>query len=119
MNYSAPKILGIELFVRVTVRNVFNQSAVVNPNSDVITRRTGGAASNLVAFNPFTDTPVECTSPDYSGSTPRCAVAGANWMKGPNFGKPTGPASYLISGDGSANGTYGPRVYGFSFGFRF
>ena len=61
LGYSAPKILGVELFVRVTLTNAFNQSAVVNPNTDVITRRTGGASSNLVAFNPFTDKPVECT----------------------------------------------------------
>jgi hypothetical protein len=117
LNYNAPKVFGVELFVRVTVRNVFDQSALVNPNTDIITRRTGGASSNLVPFNPFTDTPVECTAPNAAGTA--CTTSGANWMKGPNFGKATGPASYLISGDGSANGTYGPRVYGFSFGLRF
>ncbi len=117
MSYSAPKIFGVELFVRVTVTNIFNQSALVNPNNDIITRRTGGASSNLVAFNPFTDTPVECTAPNAAGTA--CTVAGANWMKGPNFGKATGPASYQIAGAGSATGTYGPRTYGFSFGFRF
>jgi outer membrane receptor protein involved in Fe transport len=117
LSYSAPKFLGVELFVRVTLTNAFNQSALVNPNSDVITRRTGGASSNLVAFNPFTDKPVECTAPNAAGTA--CTVAGANWMKGPNFGKATGVGSYQLSGAGSANGTFGPRTYGFSFGFRF
>ncbi len=117
LSYSAPKIFGVELFVRVTVTNIFNQSALVTPNNDIITRRTGGASSNLVAFNPFTDTPVECTAPNAAGTA--CTVAGANWMKGPNFGKASGLASYQIAGAGSATGTYGPRTYGFSFGFRF
>ena len=119
LSYSAPKILGVELFVRVTLTNAFNQSALVNPNTDIITRRTGGAASNLVPFNPFSDKPVECSAPDYSGSTPRCSVAGANWMKGQFFGQATGVGSYQIAGAGSAIGTYGPRTYGFSFGLRF
>jgi hypothetical protein len=119
LSYSAPKILGVELFVRVTLTNAFNQSAIVNPNNDVITRRTGGAASNLVAFNPFTDKPVECATPDFSGTTPKCTTPGANWMKGQFFGQATGVGSYQIAGGGSANGTYGPRTYGFSFGLRF
>jgi outer membrane receptor for ferrienterochelin and colicin len=119
LSYSAPKILGVELFVRITLTNAFDQSALVNPNNDVITRRTGGAASNLVPFNPFTDKPVECATPDYSGSTPKCTTAGANWMKGQFFGQATGVGSYQIAGAGSANGTFGPRTYGFSFGLRF
>lgn len=117
LSYIAPKIFGVELFVRATLTNAFNQSALVNPNTDVITRRTGGASSNLVPFNPFTDKPVECTAPNAAGNS--CTVAGANWMKGPNFGKATGPASYQIAGAGSATGTFGPRTYGFSFGLRF
>ena len=118
-SYSTPKIWGVELFVRATLTNAFNQDALVNPNNDVITRRTGGAASNLVPFNPFTDKPVECTAPDFSTSTPKCSTAGANWMKGPNFGKAAGVAAYQIAGAGSATGTFGPRTYGFSFGLRF
>ena len=103
--------------MRVTLTNAFNQSAVVTPNTDVITRRTSGAPRTSCAFNPFTDKPVECTAPDAAGTA--CTVAGANWMKGPNFGKATGPTSYQLAGGGSATGTYGPRTYGFSFGFRF
>ena len=117
LSYSTPKIWGIELFVRATLTNAFNQSALVNPNNDVITRRTGGASSNLVPFNPFTDKPIECTAPNAAGNA--CTVAGANWMKGPNFGKAAGVAAYQIAGAGSATGTYGPRTYGFSFGLRF
>ncbi|MGH9364776.1 MAG: TonB-dependent receptor [Thermoanaerobaculia bacterium] len=107
LNYVAPKLFGVvEFFVRGTVTNVFNQSAVINPNSNIITRRTGGASSNLVAFNPFTGTPVECTSPNAAGTA--CTVAGANWMKGPSFGKPTGPSSYQTA-----------RTYSFGGGLRF
>ena len=92
LSYNTPPILGVELFVRGVVTNLFNQSAVIVPNSSVTTRRTGGAASGLVAFNPMTDTPVE----------------GTHWRKGTLFGQPTGPTSYQI-----------PLTYGFGVGFRF
>ncbi len=106
INYNLPRFFGVELFVRGTVTNLFNKSAVVTPNNDIVTSRTGGADSNLVAFNPLTDTPVECTSPNANGTA--CTTAGANWMKGPSFGKATGVGSYQI-----------PRAYGLSAGFRF
>lgn len=91
LNYSFP-IRMVELFVRGDVLNIFNNAAVVNPNTTVITRRSGGASSGLKAFNPFTDTPVE----------------GVNWKKGSSFGKPTGPTSYQD-----------PRFYRFAVGLRF
>lgn len=61
-----------ELFVIPSVTNVFNQDAVIDVNTAVTTRNSGGEASGLVEFNPFTETPVE----------------GTHWRKGDNFGQP-------------------------------
>ena len=105
-NYTSPRAFGaIELFFRATVNNVFNNSAVITPNSDIVTRRSS-ATSNLSPFNPFTATPLECPSVNAAGTA--CTVTGYNWFKGPNFGKPTGPSSYQTA-----------RTYAFSAGFRF
>ncbi len=51
----------IELFIQPEVLNVFNQDAVVNPNTGVAT---------LAPFNPYTETPVE----------------GVNWQRVDGFG---------------------------------
>ncbi len=106
LNYTTPRLFGfIEFFVRGTVTNVFNNSAVVNPNTDIVTRRSS-SSSKLSPFNPFTTTPVECSAPNAART--ECTVADANWFKGPNFGKPTGPTSYQTA-----------RTYALSAGFRF
>jgi hypothetical protein len=64
--------------LQVEVFNLFNNAAVVAPQTAVLTRQGGGASSGLRAFNPFTETPVE----------------GVHYIRSPNFGQPTGPASY-------------------------
>jgi len=107
---------SIELFVRGIVTNVFNNDAVVFPDTTVITRRSGGAGSNLVAFNPLTDTPIECTERDPANPN-RCAVSGANWMKGPLFGQANGVGAYYNTA--GERGGLQPRTYGFTAGFRF
>jgi outer membrane receptor protein involved in Fe transport len=107
---------SLEVFVRGIVTNVFNNDAVVFPDTTVITRRSGGAGSNLVAFNPLTDTPVECTERDPANAN-RCAVSGANWMKGPLFGQANGVGSYYNTA--GERGGLQPRTYGFTAGFRF
>lgn len=118
LNYTTPTILGVELFLKAAITNLFNQAPVVDPNTDIITRRTGGASSNLVAFNPLTDKPVECTQRDPANSN-RCAVSGANWMKGKDFGKATGVNSYLRdSGTCPLSGVC-PFTVSFSAGLRF
>jgi len=91
LNYSIP-IWQVELFAQAEMFNVFNDDAVITPNTTIVTRRSGGVASGLVAFNPFTETPVE----------------GVHWRKGPSFGQATGPSSYQD-----------PREYRFSLGLRF
>ena len=67
--------------MRGIVTNIFNNDAVIFPDTTVITRRSGGAGSNLVAFNPLTDVPIECTERDPANPN-RCNVSGANWMRG-------------------------------------
>lgn len=78
--------------IRVDVYNIFNRAAVVAPSTAVLTRQRAGAASGLLAFNPFTETPVE----------------GTHFVRAPDFGKPTGPESYQA-----------PRRYEISVGVRF
>jgi hypothetical protein len=116
LGYSIRVFKSLELFVRGIVTNLFDNSPVVFPDTTVITRRSGGAASNLVAFNPLTDTPVECTQRDPANSS-RCAVSGANWMKGPLFGQANGVGAYYNT-TGERGGLQ-PRTYGFTAGFRF
>lgn len=93
------------LFVQTNIENIFNRDAVIVPNTTVITRRTGGAASGLKAFNPFTDTPVECPQ---GAAAAQCTALGANWQKGPNFGHAIDINSYQR-----------PRTYRLSAGLRF
>lgn len=59
------------IFILPVVTNVFNEDAVMAPNTSVTTADEGGAG--LIAFNPFTEMPVE----------------GTHWRKGENFGQPT------------------------------
>ena len=113
LGYSIRVFKSLELFLRGTVTNVFNNDAVIFPDTTIITRRSGGASSNLVAFNPLTDHPVECTQRDPANAN-RCAVSGANWLKGPLFGRANGVGSYY-----STQGGQPPRTYSFSAGFRF
>ncbi|MDQ5872972.1 MAG: hypothetical protein M3547_12305, partial [Acidobacteriota bacterium] len=107
IGYAVRVFRGLELFVRGAMTNIFNDDAVVNPDTTIITRRSNGAATNLVAFNPLTDTPVECTQRDAANAN-RCAVSGAHWLRGPLFGQPNGVSSYQV-----------PRAYNFTVGFRF
>jgi len=76
-----PKLFGtdLQIYVKPEVRNLFNQQAVTNVNTDVDTNSTD---KTLAAFNPFTEKPVE----------------GVNWKKrvtsSTAFGKPTAPTDY-------------------------
>jgi hypothetical protein len=104
INYTLP-IWKVNLFVNTQVLNIFDGDAVITPNTTVTTRRTGGAGSGLVTFNPFTTTPIECPQ---GAPAAQCTALGAHWQKGANFGKPVGVASYQI-----------PREYRFTLGLRF
>jgi hypothetical protein len=104
LNYSLP-IWRVEFFAEAEVFNIFDNDAVDNPNTTVLTRRTGGSASGLIAFNPFTTTPIECPQ---GAPAATCRDMGAHFQKSATFGNPTGPASYQD-----------PREYQFSVGIRF
>ena len=75
-----------------TVFNNGGGSDVRQINTGVQTRATAGAASGLVVFNPFTDTPVE----------------GVNWRLAPNFG--TAASRYAYTS---------PRTFRLNIGVRF
>ncbi|HPW54302.1 MAG: TonB-dependent receptor [Thermoanaerobaculaceae bacterium] len=94
----------IQLFITPAVTNVFNEQELQTFNTTVYTSNNAGRG--LTAFNPFTTKPVECTQKNASGTV--CTQAGANWMKGPLWGKPTLPAHYQT-----------PRSFTVSAGFRF
>jgi carboxypeptidase family protein/TonB-dependent receptor-like protein len=104
INFYLPAVHGTELFVEGDVLNLFGEQGLEDPdfvNSTVLTRRNNsasarclqaGSTDRCLAFNPFTETPVE----------------GKHWQKGPLFGKPT-----------SANAYQTPRTYRVSFGVKF
>jgi hypothetical protein len=105
LNYSfVVPALGTDLqfFVQPYLTNVFNEHGVTNVNASVYTSIN---KSYLTAFNPFTDTPVECPQ---NADAATCTSMGANWQKGPNFGKPNAPTDYQT-----------PRTFAISFGVRF
>jgi hypothetical protein len=94
VKYSLP-ITRLNLFLQARMSNIFNNSDLADSrfiNANVITRRTGGAASGLVAFNPKTQTPVE----------------GVHYRLDPNFGKASRFEAFQT-----------PRSYNFSAGVRF
>ena len=100
INFYLPSIRGARPFVETDFLNVFNQQGIEDPdfvNQTVLTRRQTtclqtGTSTRCLAFNPFTDTPVQ----------------GTNWQKGPIFGQPTSQSAYQL-----------PRTYRFSVGLKF
>ena len=92
LNYSFfINILGgqLEIFLQPEVVNLFNEDAVVSPNTTVLTVQND---SSLEPFNPFTETPVE----------------GVNWRKGSSWGQPQSEGDFQQS-----------RTVRFSVGVRF
>ena len=79
----------IQLFVQPEVTNLFNEQAVVNPNTTIFTARND---DSLEAFDPFTETPVE----------------GVNWRKGDSWGEAQAEGDYQL-----------PRTFRVSVGLRF
>ncbi len=91
-----------EAFIQPEILNVFNQQNAVSVNTTV---RTARNVDYLAAFDPFTDVPIECP-PDKSPA--ECKNMGANWQKGPKFGKPQSESDYQR-----------PRTFRVSLGLRF
>lgn len=109
LNYRLP--LGrFELFAQGQLLNAFNEDTfndiyLSRMDFTVRTFRTNGAASGLKAFNPFTETPIECPQ---GQTAAQCTALGAHWQLGPNFGKAINKDAYQS-----------PRTYRFAVGFRF
>jgi hypothetical protein len=86
------KVNKVELFVRGTVANVFNQAGLSSGGAIDQSILTANNTSTLQRFNPFATVPVR----------------GVNWDFGPNFGKPLTRLAYQT-----------PRTTAISLGFRF
>ena len=115
LNYEIP-IKSVGFFAKGEVRNAFNHKANVGYGtaglvSDTTVFTAANTGRGLVAFNPFTATPIECPQ----GSTAaQCTALGANWRKGPNFGKALTDTTFGTQGSYQL-----PRTYLFSAGVRF
>jgi hypothetical protein len=79
----------VEVFLQPEVINLFNNSAVIDPDVTVLDATVSSA---FETFNPFAETPVQ----------------GVHWDFGPDFGKAR-----------DEEGFQDPRTYRFSVGFRF
>jgi outer membrane receptor for ferrienterochelin and colicin len=91
LNYALP--VGFkksELFARVIVNNVFDESAQIESGDETVFSNVND--KTLATFNPFTTTPVE----------------GVNFRLGPQFGKAIAARNYQD-----------PRSFQFALGFRF
>ena len=93
---------GARLFVQPEVLNIFNEDGVVGFDEEVL---TAFDVTYLKAFNPFTETPVECPQ---GAAAATCQGMNANWQRGENFGKPTTQGSYQL-----------PRTFRVSVGLKF
>lgn len=106
VNWDLP-IKRIGFFAQAELINAFDEDAQVGGNTTVNTARSSACVQSsngptpgarCLAFNPFTETPVE----------------GIHFRRGANFGLPTTPT--LAAQQGSFQL---PRTYRFSFGLRF
>ena len=95
LNYYLP--VGItkksELFLRIIVDNLFNQSAQDSSGDETVyTAGNQNPAGTMQPFNPFTSQPVQ----------------GVNYELGPDFGRALEAADFQL-----------PRTFTFAIGFRF
>jgi len=108
LNWDLPAFSKATVFLQAQALNIFNNSHVATIvqgqlDTTVKTSRTTGAG--LTAFNPFTDTPIECPQ----GAAPAtCTAMKANWQKGDTFGQGVSKDAYQT-----------PRTYRFAVGLRF
>jgi hypothetical protein len=104
INYYAPAFHGAQFFVEADVLNLFDAQGIEDPdfvNKTVLTRRNNSSTARCLqsdgttrclAFNPFTDKPVE----------------GVHYSKSTTFGQPTSELAYQT-----------PRTYRVSLGLKF
>jgi hypothetical protein len=109
LNLDVP-VSKVHLFTQFQVLNVwgeetYNDIFLTRIDTTVRTRRSAGAGSGLVAFNPYTDTPIECPQ---GADAATCTALGANYQFGPNFGKAVSKDAFQT-----------PRTYRVAIGLRF
>jgi hypothetical protein len=102
LNYKLRLTRGIELFIQPEVINLFNRQGVQSYDEEVLTNIDTAA---LLAFNPFTQNPVECPQ---GAAAATCTAMGANFQRGVNFGLPTTESDYQT-----------PRTFRVSLGLKF
>jgi hypothetical protein len=106
LNYRVKLFGQVELFIQPEVINLFNEQGVVAFNEEVLTAVDNPTSQVIYKpFNPFTDTPIECPQ---GAPASQCQAMGANFQRGPNFGKPESENSYQT-----------PRTFRISVGLRF
>ncbi|HEX2225151.1 MAG TPA: TonB-dependent receptor [Thermoanaerobaculia bacterium] len=101
VNWYAPPLRGVSLFIEADILNLFNEQGLQDPDfidKTVLTRRQTtclqtGTNERCLPFNPM------------AGEAPQ---EGVHWQKGPNFGRPTSAFAYQL-----------PRTYRLSLGLRF
>ena len=103
LNYRVKLFGGVELYIQPEVINLFDEQGVVSFDEEVLTSVDN--STTYKAFNPFTDTPIECPQ---GAPASQCQSMGANFQRGPNFGKPTGEGDFQT-----------PRTFRVSVGVRF
>jgi len=109
VNYELP-IRNFALFAKAEVRNLLNHRSTVAVVSTVRTNQT--ANSGLLAFNPFTQSPIECPK---GQTAAQCTALGANYQLAPTFGTAnTTPTTFSQAG-----GFQLPRTYVYAIGARF
>ncbi len=105
LNYKIRVSRGLEFFLQPEIINVFNRQGVESYDEEVLTSLDTTVAPYLRAFNPFTQTPIECPQ---GAPAATCTSLGANFQRGPNFGLPTEESDYQT-----------PRTFRVSLGLRF
>jgi outer membrane receptor protein involved in Fe transport len=117
LNYELP-IHNFAFFAKAEVRNAFNHKATVGVVTTVLTNQNSSA--NLAAFNPFTQTPVQCTAATVSACPKDSAgKPTTNYFLGTAAGVPFGTSSGTAT-TFSQNGSFQlPRTYLYAVGMRF
>jgi hypothetical protein len=109
VNYELP-IRNFAFFAKAEVRNLLNHRSSVSVVTTVRTNSTAG--SGLLAFNPFTQSPIECPK---GQTAAQCTALGANYQLASTFG--TGnltPTTFSAAGSFQL-----PRTYVYAIGARF
>jgi hypothetical protein len=108
LNYRLP-ISRFEIFAQGELINIFDRKTVRVVSTAIQTRNNSNDA-RLTTFNPFTDTPVQCTASSAPGS--------CHYILPAAFGTPTS-ATASTPGNAFTSNYQVARTYRFSLGFRF